>query len=325
MPVRNTRLLIAHFILIGYFFGGATAWSAPLDLAWVGHSLVPIHTRDLMQAVLDEEGVASSIVIQVAPGGSLRMNWQRPDSGVDSFHQTRNVKDDELPRGLFGKFMFTEAIPVQSQISYAESFTYAQRWVELAAEFRADAEIYLFEGWPAWSWRDGVLWDAFRGQPWLDSVRGQDREAWRSIAAHVTNSTGREITVIPAAQALAIIYFDIAAGRAPAELRWEDMWADDIHFTGSWAGGNANGRHLMAALKLTAIFGLDPRGMTEDVAHPTGDPNQTQYALRTSSPAVKLYLEEVAYALVQSNPYQTLLSDERSPPLPPYDVIASTP
>lgn len=290
----------------------------PQNLAWVGHSLVPIHTRDHLRTVLSSRDMSSSVRVQLTPGGSLRQNWNQPAGGVNDWHGTRNVKDEELPRGIYDGFMFTEAIPVASQHRWNDSRGYAVRWVSLARQHNPNASIFMFEGWPSWSWNDGVLWDSERDQPWVASIRQDDKQLWLDIKNHVAEETGVIPTVVPGGHAFARLFDSIESGEAPPELSWDDMWSDDIHFTGSWGGGNANGRHFMTALKLAYIYGIDPRGMEPRARDRRGTP----YDLELTSDEVGRFLETLAWELALNPPYQES-QDIAARPNPPTDLRAS--
>ncbi|SDF48640.1 hypothetical protein [Sulfitobacter delicatus] len=255
-----------------------------LSVLMVGHSLFGQTGPDMLQEALRAGRGKGEVRAQIINGAPLRYNWEESDKaeGVDA----RSV----LPEGGTTHLILTEAIPLANHTRWSDTEVYAQAFFGLAAAANPTVKVYLQETWHSLKSGSGeaVEHDAQADIPWRQRL-DEDLPAWESIVDAVARgrtSDSASVSLIPAGQAMARLYDEIAADRIP-ELRGIDaLFADDIHL-------NDLGHYFVAMVQYATLTKSDPLGLPTDFSDGWGK------AFDTPSPELARHLQRVAWAAVR--------------------------
>ena len=180
------------------------------SVVMVGHSLFGTDGPDMLQAALRAGTGEGTVRAQIINGAPLKYNWDRSDTaeGIDA----RLI----LPEGGTTHLILTEAIPLANHIKWSDSDVYAQAFAGLAASANPDVHIYVQETWHSLQSGTGVAvdHDAKADIPWRTRL-DQDLQVWEGLVKQVaaaTRSDRATVGLIPAGQAMARLYDEIAAG-----------------------------------------------------------------------------------------------------------------
>ncbi|QFT60476.1 hypothetical protein FIU94_16725 [Sulfitobacter sp. THAF37] len=236
------------------------------SVVMVGHSLFGSDGPDMLQEALRAGTGQGTVRAQIINGAPLKYNWDESANaeGIDA----RSV----LPEGETTHLILTEAIPLANHLEWSETYVYAQAFAGLAASANPDAHIYVQETWHSLKSGTGepVENDEGAGTPWRVRL-DQDLPAWQEIVAQVAAVTRDDRTVvglIPAGQAMARLYDEIAAERIPGLTDISALFADDIHL-------NDTGHYFVAMVQYATLTGQDPLGLPVDFHDRWGQPFDT--------------------------------------------------
>ncbi|MGB3246112.1 MAG: hypothetical protein WBB25_16380, partial [Sulfitobacter sp.] len=261
--------------------GLATVFS----ILMVGHSLFGTDGRDMLQDALRAGTGDGTVSAQIINGASLRYNWEESDKakGVDA----RTV----LPRGDTTHLILTEAIPLANHTKFSDTEVYAQAFAGLAFSANPDAHIYIQETWHSLKSGTGetVKNDDSAGVPWRQRL-ADDLPVWENIVTQIKagkrTPTGT-VGLIPAGQAMARLYDEIAAEQVPGLINIQALFADDIHL-------NDVGHYFVAMVQYATLTGTNPLGL------PTDFNNRQGKAFETPDADLARELQRVAWDAVQT-------------------------
>ncbi len=153
----------------------------------------------------------------------------------------------------------------------------------------AQARTYIYETWhcinsglPA-----GCDWDDNDNIPWRERL-DQDLSAWQGIADHLNvEFAGPEVSLIPAGQAMALLYDRALAGEVPGIGHAFDLFSDDIHLTDA-------GNYFVALVMFATIFQQSPEGLTAQISNEWDAPYDLPNAVTA------LALQALAWEAVQN-------------------------
>lgn len=229
----------------------------------VGHSLFGKTGPTMLERALQAGGRVGTVQAQIINGAPLRYNWDQSASaeGVDA--------RAELPKGGTTHLILTEAIPLDNHIKWSETGVYAQAFGSLAMAANPDVQIYVQETWHSLKSGTGeaVEYDEKAGTPWRDRL-DQDLPVWEKVVAEVAanmGSNGANVALIPAGQAMARLYDEIAAGKVPALPGISALFDDDIHL-------NHTGHYFVAMVQYAVLTGQQPLGLPVDFKDKYGVP-----------------------------------------------------
>ncbi|WP_339823151.1 hypothetical protein [Sulfitobacter dubius] len=251
----------------------------------VGHSLFGTDGPDMLQETLRAGLGQGEVRAQIINGAPLRHNWQESSSaeGVDA----RVV----LPEGQTTHLILTEAIPLANHTRWSDTEVYVQAFFDLAANANPAAKVYLQETWHSLKSGSGetVEYDDNAHIPWRERLES-DLPVWEGIAASVAegrSSDSATIELIPAGQAMAQLYDEIAADRVPGLTQIDALFADDIHL-------NDLGHYFVAMVQYATLTGKDPLGLPSDFNNRWGK------AFETPPPDLARELQRVAWDAVRT-------------------------
>ncbi len=223
-----------------------------LSILMVGHSLFGTDGPDMLQEALRAGQGEGTVRSQIINGAPLRYNWEASDKaeGVDA----RSV----LPEGGTSHLILTEAIPLANHTTWSDTEVYAQAFFGLGVAANANTQAYIQETWHSLNSGTGVAIenDENANIPWRTRL-DQDLPVWEGIVASVAAGNRSEtasISLIPAGQAMARLYDEIAAERVPGVSRINALFSDDIHL-------NDLGHYFVAMVQYATLTGQDPLGL----------------------------------------------------------------
>ncbi|WP_349367887.1 hypothetical protein [Salinarimonas sp.] len=214
--------------------------AASRNAVLVGHGLVGPTMSWWLQNLAPDGGSVQGQEID----GSLSHAWSHSADaeGVDSRALMAQGKTDVL--------IVTEAIPLQDQITYNDTYGHARLFYDAAIAGKPSARVFLYETWHDIAWAGGEA--AWRER--LDS----DLIVWEAIVDHVNMnrgaSGGEQMRLVPAGQAMARLHDEIAAGSVPGATTIRDFLLDDIHV-------NDAGMYYLSMLTYAAIWQRSPVGL----------------------------------------------------------------
>ncbi|MEX3315949.1 hypothetical protein [Sulfitobacter sp. PS-8MA] len=250
----------------------------------VGHSLFGHTGPAMLQDALRAGAGQGEVRAQIINGAPLRYNWEESDKaeGVDA----RTV----LPEGETTHLILTEAVPLANHIRWSDSEVYAQAFFGLAAAANPTVKVYIQETWHSLNSGTGaeVAHDAGADTPWRARLDA-DLPAWEGMVAAVSRGRSTDtasIDLIPAGQAMARLYDEIAADRVPGLRDIDALFSDDIHL-------NDLGHYFVAMVQYATLTGNDPLGLPIDFSDQWGSP------FDTPEPELARHLQRVAWAAVR--------------------------
>ena len=251
----------------------------------VGHSLFGTHGPDMLQEALRTGRGEGTVTSQITNGAPLKYNWENSDSaeGVDA----RAV----LPNGATTHLILTEALPLDNHIKWSETSVFAQAFADLAFNANAQAHVYVQETWHSLNSGTGaeIAYDEKADIPWRTRL-DQDLPVWEGIVADLaagSRSNGVRVSLIPAGQAMARLFDEVAAENVPGLTDISALFADDIHL-------NDTGHYFVAMVQYATLTGQDPLGL------PTDFNNRWGQAFDTPDQDLARELQRVAFDAVRA-------------------------
>jgi len=274
---------------------------ALFSVLMVGHSLFGTTGPSMLeQALLAGTGDAR-VQAQIINGAPLGYNWKESDTanGVDA----RAV----LPDGSITHLILTEAIPLANHIKWSETEVYAQAFAGLAVAANPSTHIYVQETWHSLKSGTGqpVEYDEMADIPWRERL-DQDLPVWEKIVTDIAagkRSNAATVALIPAGQAMARLYDEIAANRVAGLGDISALFDDDIH-------PSDLGHYFVAMVQYATITGQSPLGLPRDFRAANGT------AFDTPDEDLARALQRIAWDAVQD--YQGNVV----PPVPPAAPVA---
>ncbi len=219
------------------------------DVLFVGHSLVGPNLPTLTDAALRAMGQPARVQAQIINGATLAYNWDHSAQaeGVDARALLERSGTDVL--------ILTESQPLAGAVKWSDTATHAADFAKLAAAKNPAVRVYLYETWPSLNSGPGadLKDDPEAALPWRERL-DQDSALWQQVAAETAAKAGVPVGVIPAGQAMALLFDAIAAGKVPKLASIKDIFVDDIH-------PNGKGLYFVAMVQAAVITGKSPKGL----------------------------------------------------------------
>ncbi|MCC6458999.1 MAG: hypothetical protein IT260_00920 [Saprospiraceae bacterium] len=248
---------------------------------FLGHSLVNFDMPTMVKGLSEAAAKAYDYRVQVGIGANLVWQWTNPYSAQG------DIWDTTLVQGGFSHFILTEAVPLVNHLTWSNTYAYADSFYRYAAQDNPNIKFFIYETWhctgsgtPA-----GCDWDDHDDLSWRTRL-STDLPLWEGIADSVLAAhPGEDIFLVPAGQALAMLYDSIAAGKAAGETSILDFFVDNIHL-------NDKGNYFIACVMFAVIHGVSPEGLPHQLYLGTGG------AYDAPSPAVAAVLQRLAWQTV---------------------------
>ena len=278
---------------------------AAFSILMVGHSLFGFDGPDMLQAALRAGTGEGTVQAQIINGAPLRYNWAESDTaeGVDA----RAV----LPEGATSHLILTEAVPLRNHTQWSETEIYGQAFSRLAFAANSDAQVYVQETWHDLRSGTGtpVEFDEGADVAWRTRL-DQDLPVWEKVVADIASGhPGHldQVHLIPAGQAMARLYDEIASDRIEGLTDISALFADDIHL-------NHMGHYFVAMVQYATLTGQDPLGLPTDFSDRWGN------GFETPDPDLARELQRVAWTAVRA--YQGLAVTPVPPAKPAKRAVA---
>jgi hypothetical protein len=213
-------------------------------------------------------GLTYSFQEQFRLGASLQLQWEEAQTPRDQWDdkQFRLSYPKALPNGDFNTVVLIDSVPRGGAELEAQSLKYLTHFVEYIAQTNPTARIYYAEAWRSLLSGTGKApWDTIsptRSLDWRARIEA-DAPMWERIRSQVSQATGREIILIPQAQALGRLVDAMEAGQVPGFQSKEDIFADDVHL-------NPYGMYFLACFHYAKLFGRSPQGLPIDIKNRWG-------------------------------------------------------
>ena len=284
----------------------------------VGHSLFGSTGPTMLEEALLRGTGDASVAAQIINGAPLRYNWQNSADaqGVDA----RAV----LPEGDVTHLILTEAIPLANHVQWSETESYAKAFADLATDANPAAKVYVQETWHSLKSGTGaeVEYDDKAHIPWRERL-DQDLPVWEGIVAAVNARGPGRAALIPAGQAMARLYDEIAAGTVPGLTDIAALFDDDIHL-------NDTGHFFVAMVQYATLTGQSPVGLPGnfqdryDNPYDMPDTDLARALQRVAWETVRAYVPVVVTSPVKPQP-ATAPAAPRAPPETPSPDLTAAP
>ncbi|MGL1901039.1 MAG: hypothetical protein OCC49_02800 [Fibrobacterales bacterium] len=247
---------------------------------YIGHSLMNTTIPVFVNYIAEDAGDENSYGYQIIPGSPLKWNWNNDGS---------NSYNDEgygaaFASGTFTDVVMTEALELQSHITYSQTYEYAYKFDSLAKEGNPEVQAYMFESWHCiFSGVEGSeCYENNQTVPWRDRLQS-DLPVWELIADSVAGlSSGKPMLMIPGGQTMAALYDSLALGVVPGRSSHDEFFSDDIH-------PNNDGWYMIAMLYYSVLYKKSPLELTDTIYNVYGG------IAHTVEPALGRKLREIAW------------------------------
>lgn len=243
-----------------------------LSVFFIGHSLVSPAVPEMLAISARAAKIESRVDFQIINGAPLKVNW------TDAANAQGMNGRVALASGAYGAVVITEAIALRDHIEYNDTNGYALRWYELAVSANPKAQVYLYE-----TWHDRNGGDAH----WRKRL-DEDLPLWEGIVDGVNGARKPgtpDMLIVPAGQALAKLYDEIAAGRVPDLGAMGELFADDIHLTDV-------GKYFVTMVHFATLYKKSPEGLPRRLGPYKNAPSE----------ALAAKMQQVAWEVVRSYP-----------------------
>jgi lysophospholipase L1-like esterase len=258
-----------------------TVQSAPvLSAFFLGHSLLGFEVPNVVQRFADVTvDVTLNRDVGIGVGASLEYQWDNPaTTGGDN-------PSTFLQAGPYDVLVITEAVPIENQLSGADSVTNALNFANLALAENAAVQVYLYE-----TWEDRTVTDG-----WEVSVN-ERRTYYEQIKSGFDASfTGADLRIIPGGQAVRTLSDAVTAGDVRDITDPDDLFVveggADIHPTELLI-------YFLGCVHFAVLYQRTPVGLPSSLLDRFG----TAYAsVPTANMAADM--QAIAWAAVQAEPY----------------------
>lgn len=253
-------------IISAFPFLPANAQVTGIKSFYVGHSLTDFIGEMVRGLSNDDPGTTFEFAYQQILGSPLRWQWEAlerqdfvnfPDAAIYAFYD----EDNGLPSGDFTHLVLTESVPRHNnEYGIVETYNYLDSFYLYAIQENPGIHPYLYEVWhciesgtPTGCDYD-INTNPFR-QRLID-----DLPMWESAVDtfNARNNPPVPMKLIPAGQALGLLYDRIYDGQIPGITTIEQVFDDDIH-------GNDTVRYLVACVHYATLFERSPVGLTNEL------------------------------------------------------------
>lgn len=235
---------------------------------FVGHSLVGHTMPEMLNQLALSKGINYSSSRQVINGAPLKYNWENPDRG-----EIGNYTLD-LSTANYNTLILTEAIPLDNHITWSDTNVMASNFYNYFDIYINNGTSYIYETWHCLNsgTPEGCAYDDGDTVLWRERL-DQDLSKWEAIADYINNQNSNANTkLIPAGQAMALLYDEIALNNLNGITNISDFYSDDIHL-------NDMDNYYIACVMYATLFNDTPIGLTREINNPWGTPYETPDAL----------------------------------------------
>lgn len=231
---------------------------------FIGHSLVGHTMPDMLDHLATTQQINYSSKRQIINGAPLKYNWENPELGEIGNYET------DLSTGNYNSLIITEAIPLDNHIMWSDTHIMANNFYNYFSNYVSNGTSFIYETWHCINSGTPVDCDFDNGDAVLWRKRLDiDLSKWEAIADAINNQNpGANTKLIPAGQAMALLYDEIALNNLTGITSISDFFSDDIHL-------NDMGNYYIACVMYTVLFNETPIGLTRDINDTSGVPYQT--------------------------------------------------
>jgi len=221
----------------------------------------------------------------IGNGANLGWHWSNPTTGQG------DQWDLTLPLGGYENFIFTEAVPLESQLQYGDTYRYTDSLCSFANQYNPNIQYYLYETWHCiYSGNSSpsgypCVGDPNSTTPWRDRL-DIDLPRWESIADSINLLHTNPMLIIPGGQAFARLDDSIQSGAVPGLASTFDLFVDEHHL-------DSRGNYFIACVMYSVIHGTSPVGLPNQLTDQYG----TLYSVYPT-PAQATKMQEIAWATV---------------------------
>ncbi len=253
----------------------------------------------MLERALSAGDYQANVQAQIINGAPLRYNWE--NSATAQGQDARQV----LPEGKTTHLILTEAIPLENHVSWSETSAYAAEFASLAESANPDVHIYVQETWHSLKSGTGqtVEYDKKADVPWRQRLE-DDLPVWEGIVAAIEAklvSETAQVSLIPAGQAMALLYDEIQDGNVQGVSSIDTFFDDDIHL-------NDQGHYFVAMVQYATLTGRSPVGLPAAFKNRFGASYSTPIEARAKD------LQEIAWAATQAYTEASAVSIETQEP-----------
>ena len=257
---------------------------AQSNVFYVGHSLVNHNMPRMVSEIAKSKGFTSHIYKeQIINGSPLKNSWNNSQNGENSI----NFKTDY--NSTFNTLVITEAVPLDNHLQWNQTQLYAHNFCKTAENTNSNTQCYIYETWHCINsgTPTGCSYDAGGNIAWRTRLNTY-LPKWESIADSVEiRGMNKSVFVIPAGQAMAMLYDSIQAGKIDGYTNISQFFSDDIH-------PNDLGNYYVACVQFATIFKQSPVGALTNVKNQYG----VLYNIPHTNTALMKKLQEMAWNTV---------------------------
>lgn len=235
---------------------------------FVGHSLVGHTMPDMLNQFALSEGINYSSKRQVINGAPLKYNWENPEQG-----EIGNYTSD-LSTANYNTLILTEAIPLDNHIMWSDTNVMANNFYNYFDTYTNNGTSYIYETWHCINSGTAIdcAYDSGDAVLWRDRL-DQDLSKWEAIANYInTQNSNADTKLIPAGQAMALLYDEIELSNLNGITDISDFFSDDIHL-------NDMGNYYIACVMYATLFNDTPVGLIREMDNIYGTPYQIPNAV----------------------------------------------
>lgn len=270
-----------HLFIISFCISSGLI--AQYNVFYVGHSLVNHNMPRMVSEIAKSKGFTTHIYKeQIINGSPLKNSWNNSQNGENSI----NFKTDY--NNNFNVLVITEAVPLDNHLQWNQTQLYAHNFCKTAENTNPNSQCYIYETWHCInSGTTGCSFDAGGDINWrirLDTYLSK----WESIADSVEKrGMNKSVLVIPAGQAMAMLFDSIEAGKIDGYTSISQFFSDDIHL-------NDLGNYYVACVQFATIFKQSPVGAISNVKNQY----DVSYNIPHTNTALMKKLQEMAWNVV---------------------------
>lgn len=255
--------LIAITLFFAFNFANA---QQNIKAFYIGHSLTD-YIPDMIYSLSENESETSfNHSFQTIPGSPLRWHWGALER--DDYSNNPGAKkfafydpEDGLPSGDFTHLVLTESVPRHIEPwGIFETYDYIDSFYLYAIQDNPTIQLYLYEVWHCLlSGTPTGCDDDINSNPFRQRLT-DDLPMWESAidTFNLRNNPTNPIKLIPAGQAMGLLYDKIYNNEVPGITTIEQVFEDDIH-------ANDTVRYMMACVHYATLFERSPVGLTNEL------------------------------------------------------------
>lgn len=287
--MKFNRLFIALFLFVSF-----TVSAQNRSVFFVGHSLCKRDMPQMLASLADDAGVGYNFDYQLIWGACLSKNWDEHNGPLVNGSDARLA----LNSGDYDVLVMMEGIPLDEVFNGPgwgcdyKSSTVAGWFYDLARNGSPGTQGFIIEPWNEFD-RDAPTGH----QDWL-ALNASQEPLFKQLVDEVQSDYPQHdpLCIIPLRQCVEALVKAIDNGEVPGlndRLDIFDWQADDPQHT---FHTNELGQYFSALVHFTAIYGLNPTGLT----HQTFDEDGYPYLAPATETAHKM--QQIVWEVFQNYP-----------------------